>query len=66
MLLMFTLGRENVFPVDDLGIQQAMINLYQIKYKDKKSLLNKMQKIAASWAPYRTYACMHLWHYKDN
>ncbi len=25
MLLMFTLGREDVFAVDDLGIQQAMI-----------------------------------------
>ena len=26
MLLMFTLGREDVFAVDDLGIQQAMMD----------------------------------------
>ena len=28
MLLMFTLGREDVFAVDDLGIQQAMIEYF--------------------------------------
>ena len=36
MLLMFSLGHENVFAVDDLGIQQAMIKLYKIKYDSKK------------------------------
>lgn len=66
MLLMFALGREDVFPVDDLGIQQAMQKLYNIKHREKKLLLKKMHKIAADWAPYRSYACMHLWHYKDN
>jgi len=25
----------------------------------------KMLKIAAKWAPYRTYACFYLWKYKD-
>eukprot|EP01136_Pigoraptor_vietnamica_P037998 Opistho-1_new@106727 len=30
MLLMFTLGREDVFAVDDLGIQQAMTHLYKL------------------------------------
>jgi DNA-3-methyladenine glycosylase II len=29
MLLMFTLGREDVFAVDDLGIQQAMAKIYK-------------------------------------
>ena len=33
MLLMFSLGHENVFAVDDLGIQQAMIKLYKIRLK---------------------------------
>ena len=31
MLLMFALGREDVFALDDLGIQNAMIGLYKIK-----------------------------------
>ena len=36
MLLMFTLGREDVFAVDDLGIQQSMAKLYRLKHGDKK------------------------------
>jgi DNA-3-methyladenine glycosylase II len=66
MLLMFTLGREDVFAADDLGIQQAMTKLYNIKATDKKALKEKMLKISAKWKPYRTYACMHLWRWKDN
>ena len=31
MLLMFSLGREDVFAVDDLGIQQAMKGIYKLK-----------------------------------
>ena len=65
MLLMFSLGHEDVFAVDDLGIQQAMIKLYKIKYATKKELHTKMLKRSLSWAPDRTYACLHLWNWKD-
>jgi DNA-3-methyladenine glycosylase II len=65
MLLMFTLGREDVFAVDDLGIQQAMIKVYKLSTNDKKLLKEKMLKISSKWKPYRTYACMHLWSWKD-
>lgn len=65
MLLMFSLGHENVFAVDDLGIQQAMIRLYNIKYETKKELHLKMLKKAEKWTPYKTYACLHLWKWKD-
>ena len=66
MLLMFTLGREDVFAVDDLGIQQAMIKAYNLPANDKKLLKEKMLKISSKWKPYRTYACLHLWSWKDN
>jgi DNA-3-methyladenine glycosylase II len=66
MLLMFTLGREDVFAVDDLGIQQAMIRIYQLDVTDKKKIKEQMLKISAKWSPYRTYACLHLWGWKDN
>ena len=66
MLLMFSLGHEDVFAVDDLGIQQAMIKLYKIKYTTKKELQIKMLKRSMSWAPYRTYACLHLWNWNDS
>ena len=65
MLLMFTLGREDVFAVDDLGIQQAMIRLYKLDPTDKKALKEKMLQLSAKWSPYRTYACLHLWQWKD-
>ena len=66
MLLMFTLGREDVFAVDDLGIQQAMTKLYKLDAADKKGMKEKMLKLSARWSPYRTYACLHLWKWKDN
>lgn len=65
MLLMFTLGREDVFAVDDLGIQQAMIKLYKLDTTDKKKIKEQMLKLSAKWSPYRTYACLHLWGWKD-
>ena len=65
MLLMFTLGREDVFPLDDLGIQQGMAMLYNISMDNKKEMKAKMEKVAATWIPYRTYACLHIWKWKD-
>lgn len=66
MILMFTLGREDVFAVDDLGIQNAMISLYKLDNSDKKKLKQEMLRLSAKWAPYRTYACMYLWRHKDS
>jgi DNA-3-methyladenine glycosylase II len=65
MLLMFSLGREDVFSAGDLGIQQAMIRLYKLSPGDKRKLKDRMLKISEKWSPYRTYACLHLWHHKD-
>lgn len=66
MLLMFSLGRADVFAVDDLGIQQAMAQLYKLDTSNKKKLKEQMLAISAKWSPYRTYACLHLWKWKDN
>jgi DNA-3-methyladenine glycosylase II len=65
MLLMFTLGHEDVFPPDDLGIQQAIAMIYKLDMTDKKAFREKMLKISAKWSPYRTHACFYLWRYKD-
>ena len=65
MLLMFTLGREDVFPTDDLGIQQGMEMLYKISTENKKEMKVKMVEIAEKWKPHRTYACLHIWKWKD-
>ncbi len=65
MILMFTLGREDIFAVDDLGIQNAMQKLYKLDSADKKKMKKRMLVISEKWKPYRTYACLHLWRWKD-
>ncbi len=66
MLLMFALGREDVFAIDDWGIQNAMIKLYQLNRDDKKKFKENLLRISEKWSPYRTYACKYLWEWKDN
>lgn len=66
MILMFTLGREDVFALDDLGLKQGVIKLYNLKETDKKVLIKKIEKISLKWSPYRTYASRYLWNWKDN
>jgi DNA-3-methyladenine glycosylase II len=65
MILMFGLQHEDVFPADDLGIQQSMMKLYRLNAASKKELLVQMHKVAEQWRPYRTYACLYLWRWKD-
>ena len=65
MILMFTLGREDVFALDDLAIQQAMTKLYSLDAADKKTMKQEMLNISSKWSPYRTYACRYLWGCKD-
>lgn len=64
MVLMFPLNREDVFPVDDLGIQNTIKMLYGIK-EEGKLVRKKLNEIAVKWAPYRTWACKYLWDYSD-
>ena len=66
MVLMFTIGREDIFAIDDLGIQQAMCKLYKIDDFNKKEMKEKMLLKSAKWSPYRTYASRYLWGWKDN
>ena len=66
MILMFTLGREDVFALDDLGLKQGIIKLYGLKETDKKLLMKRIEKISLKWSPYRTYASRYLWNWKDN
>ena len=66
MILMFTLGHEDIFAADDLGIRQAMIRLYRLDDSDKKKFRQRILEISSRWRPYRTYACLHLWRWKDS
>ena len=62
MILMFPMDRIDVFPVDDLGIQQAMKKMYNIDL-DKKILIPKLIEISETWKPYRSLASKYLWRF---
>ena len=56
MFLMFGLSREDVFPVEDLGIRKGMAAVF-----DGEMTRGEMRERAREWAPYRSYASMYLW-----
>jgi DNA-3-methyladenine glycosylase II len=58
--LMFGMGRANVWPVGDLVIQNATRALLGLR---KRPSRERLEKIGASWAPYRSAAALLLWHY---
>jgi DNA-3-methyladenine glycosylase II len=64
MVLMFTLGREDIFAPKDLGIQLAMKSLYGVDGKGK-AFERELIEIAEPWRPYRSYACRALWPWRD-
>jgi DNA-3-methyladenine glycosylase II len=62
MLLLFRLGRSDVLPVADLGVQKG----FQITYRTR-SLPNakRMQAAGEKWRPYRSVASWYLWRAVD-
>ncbi|CAN5654348.1 DNA-3-methyladenine glycosylase [soil metagenome] len=62
MFLMFRLGRPDVLPTLDLGIQKAIQRAYGLR---KLPSARQMEKFGRSWAPYRTIACWYLWRSLD-
>ena len=61
MQLMFSLGREDVFPVGDLGIRKGMQALV-----DPEMTRAEMREHAERWAPYRSYASLYLWRAEED
>lgn len=55
MYLMFCLGREDVFPVEDLGIRRGIEALYGFESRDEK------RDKSLDWKPYRSYASLYIW-----
>lgn len=57
-LLMFGLGRPNLFPTADIGLQNALKKLYNL---EKKPTLEEMETYKRDWEPYLSYASLYLW-----
>jgi DNA-3-methyladenine glycosylase II len=62
MSLMFRLGRLDVLPVLDLGIQKGMRHAYGLRSLPTPA---QMERIATAWRPYRSVACWYLWRALD-
>jgi len=58
MFLMFHLGRPDVMPGDDLGVQNAVRRHYKMRQRPNRK---RLLKHAERWRPYRTAAAWYLW-----
>jgi DNA-3-methyladenine glycosylase II len=62
MFLIFSLGRLDVLPVDDLGVRAAIKDLYALDdLPDKQTCI----EIAAPWRPYATIGSWYCWRALD-
>ncbi len=62
MVLIFRLGREDVLPVDDLGIQKGFQKLFGLR---KLPAAERMVKLSKPFRPYRSVACWYLWRLNE-
>jgi DNA-3-methyladenine glycosylase II len=62
MVLIFSLNRPDVFPIEDLAIRQGMQTLYGLT-EEGKELRTKLESIANNWRPYRTIGTRYVWLY---
>jgi len=60
MYLMFTLGRPDVLPIDDLGVRKGAEKLYRRSFTPKE-----LGAYGERWAPWRSAASWHLWRIMD-
>ncbi len=60
MYLLFTLGRPDVLPIDDLGVRKGAEKLYGRTFTPKE-----LGAFGERWAPWRSAASWHLWRLVD-
>ena len=63
MVLIFFYNRQNIWPVQDIGLLRAISNNYKKNYLPSKSFVKKLKK---RFSPYCTLAVMALWYSVDN
>ena len=62
MLLIFTLRRPDVLPVDDFGVREGYKRLHGLEAQPKPKTLAEIGEI---FAPYRSTAALYLWKAAD-
>jgi DNA-3-methyladenine glycosylase II len=63
MFLIFSLGRQDILPVTDLGVRKAIQKIYSLSELPKPNI---MMEIAKPWRPYRSIATWYLWKSLSN
>jgi len=63
MILLFTFNRENIWPIQDIGLLRAISNNYKKKYLPSKNFINFLRK---RFSPYCSVATWYLWRSIDN
>ena len=58
MLLMFTLGRMDVMPVDDYGVKAGVAHLFELPELPKKA---QMLELTEHWRPFRSIGAWYMW-----
>ena len=59
MFEMFCVRNINTFSSGDAALREAMAQLGMV---ESGSSLDRYDKYSEKWSPYKTYACLHLWH----
>ena len=63
MFEMFCVRNKNIFSSGDAAIRVAMEELEMVK---KTNDFEKYDEYAKRWDPYKTIACLHLWHFIES
>lgn len=63
MILLYTLGRADIFPFDDYHVKQVMNVLFELETGPEKK--SEMRAISDHWKPYRSLATRYLLAWKD-
>ena len=63
MILLFTFNRENIWPVQDIGLLRAISNNYKKKYLPPKKFVNLLSR---RFSPYCSVATWYLWRSIDS
>jgi DNA-3-methyladenine glycosylase II len=62
MFLIFALGREDVFPVDDFGVRAAIQRMYEMKSPPDRAAL---MVIGQRWSPFASIGSWYCWRYLE-
>lgn len=60
MFLMFTLGRLDVLPYEDLGVRNGVRIAYDLEVQPTESVVKALSE-EKRWAPYRSIASWYMW-----